>query len=45
MKNRFSKDIDLLKEKVKELFKDESSGHDIEHLENVLNYALQIQKI
>ena len=38
-------DVDLLKEKVKELFKNESSGHDIEHLENVLNYALQIQKI
>lgn len=30
---------------MKELFKDESSGHDIEHLENVLNYALQIQKV
>ena len=42
MKNMF--DIALLKERVKELFKNESSGHDIEHLENVLNYALQIQK-
>lgn len=44
MKNLLDKNIILLKEKVKELFLYETSGHDIEHLENVLNYALQIQK-
>lgn len=45
MKSLLDKNIILLKEKVNELFLDETSGHDIEHLENVLNYALQIQKI
>jgi len=45
MMNLLDKNIKLLKEKVNKLFFDETSGHDIEHLENVLNYALQIQKI
>lgn len=45
MKNLFNKDIVLLKDKIKELFLNETSGHDIEHLENVFNYALQIQKV
>ena len=40
MKCLLNKDIVLLKEKVKKMFLDETSGHDIEHLENVLNYAL-----
>ena len=45
MMNLLNKDIVLLKEKIKELFLKETSGHDIEHLKNVLNYALQIQKV
>jgi len=45
MNKKFRKDIELLRQKVRELFKKESSGHDIEHLENVLNYALQIQQV
>ena len=45
MKNLLNKNIVLLKERVKELFLNETSGHDIEHLENVLKYALEIQKV
>lgn len=45
MKNTLNENMTLLREKVKGLFKNESSGHDIEHLENVLNNALQIQKV
>lgn len=44
MENLLNEEIILLKEKIKKMFLDETSGHDIEHLENVLNYALQIQK-
>ncbi len=36
--------IERLKLKLTELFKNEDTGHDISHLERVLNYALQIQK-
>lgn len=36
--------IKSLKVKLYQLFKDESSGHDISHLERVLENALQIQK-
>lgn len=36
--------IKTLKEKLHELFKDENTGHDISHLERVLENALQIQK-
>jgi uncharacterized protein len=35
--------IKLLKPKVEELFKSESSGHDMSHLERVMNIALYIQ--
>ena len=45
MKSLLDKNIILLKEKVKELFLNETSGHDIKHLEKVLKYALEIQKV
>ena len=34
-----------IKSKIYEDFKNESSGHDIKHLENVLNFSREIQKI
>ncbi|MBQ8425634.1 MAG: HD domain-containing protein [Clostridia bacterium] len=37
--------IDKLKEKIKEYFEGEDTGHDISHLERVYDFALEIQKI
>jgi uncharacterized protein len=36
--------IQNLKSKIRELFKDEKTGHDISHLERVFENAMQIQK-
>jgi len=36
--------IKLLRKKLKKLFKNENTGHDISHLERVLKNALEIQK-
>lgn len=35
--------INKLKEKITHIFKEETSGHDIEHLERVLKYAMYLQ--
>lgn len=37
--------IEVLKEKLKEWFKEENTGHDFSHLERVYNYATAIQKV
>lgn len=36
--------IELLKPEVAEMFKEDSSGHDISHLERTMNLALNIQE-
>ena len=37
--------IEELKPVVKKVFKNDSTGHDISHLERVMNLALHIQEI
>ena len=37
--------IEKIKPSVKNLFKNDSSGHDISHLERVMKLALHIQEI
>ena len=36
--------IEILKPEVVEMFKEDSSGHDISHLERTMNLALHIQE-
>lgn len=36
--------LETIKPYVRELFKNESSGHDISHLERTMNTALYLQK-
>lgn len=37
--------LKTLRERLKEIFSNEKTGHDISHLERVLDYALAIQKV
>lgn len=41
--DKLKNDIEKIRNYITDLFKDENTGHDITHLENVLQYATQIQ--